>query len=165
MSLLPLNFLTGSSSLLGTHLAPVPILSIRPSFHSILYHHGLITRGENNDEETVHGPCFAVGAGMWHKPRKKKKTQSKTKQKQKQMGNINVLRIVGPSEPVGSGYPGTIISGDAVVLSFLLEFIHKYDTFTLFLAQWACLDLNISYFSKYKGLNEQESILIGTLAS
>lgn len=65
----------------------------------------------------------------------KKKTQSKTKQKQKQMGNINVLRIVGPSEPVGSGYPGTIISGDAVVLSFLLEFIHKYDTFTLFLAQ------------------------------
>jgi len=34
-----------------------------------------------------------------------------------------------------SGYPGTILSGNAVVLSFLLEFIHEYDTFTLFLAQ------------------------------
>lgn len=56
------------------------------------------------------------------------------------------------------------VSRNAVILSFRLEFIRTYDTFTLFLAQWACLDLNISYFSKYKGLNEQESILIGTLA-
>lgn len=51
---------------------------------------------------------------------------------------------------------GTILGWHLTLLSFLLQLIHSYDMLTLLLAQWACLDFNISYFSNYKGLNEQE---------
>lgn len=51
---------------------------------------------------------------------------------------------------------GTILGWHLTLLLFLLQLIHSYDMLTLLLAQWACLDFNISYFSNYKGLNEQE---------
>lgn len=57
---------------------------------------------------------------------KKNKWEKQEKKCSQQSVCHNLLR---------SGYPGTILSGNAVVLSFLLEFIHEYDTFTLFLAQ------------------------------
>lgn len=69
-----------------------------------------------------------------------------------QGGTCSVARPLPAEEGVAHHNKGTILGWLQ-----LFQLIHSYDTSTLFLAQWACSNFNISYFSNYKGLNEQEN--------